>query len=80
MTLVCVHASQWKTSPTMKVQSMTIQKLLKLNVLKIPKAKRIVNNVSTRAMSRIGILHLWAPVRGAPKMSLYGHAPIIILA
>ena len=42
MTLVCVHASQWKTSPTMKVQSMTIQKLLKLNVLKIPKAKRIV--------------------------------------
>ena len=45
MTLVCVHASQWKTSPTMKVQSMTIQKLLKLNVLKIPKAKRIVIKV-----------------------------------
>jgi hypothetical protein len=43
MTLVCVQASQWKISPTMKVQSMTIQKLLKLNVLKIPKAKRIVN-------------------------------------
>ena len=42
MTLVCVHAAQWKTSPTIKVQSMTIQKLLKLNVLKIPKAKRIV--------------------------------------
>jgi hypothetical protein len=34
---------------------MTIQKLLKLNVLKIPKAKRIVIKVSTRAMSRIGI-------------------------
>lgn len=53
MTLVCVHASQWKTSPTMKVQSMTIQKLLKLNVLKIPKAKRIVIKVS-RMNTRAG--------------------------
>ena len=47
MTLVCVHASQWKTSPPMKVHNITIQKLLKLNVLKIPKAKRIVIKVST---------------------------------
>ena len=78
MTLVCVQASQWKTSPPMKVHNITIQKLLKLNVLKIPKAKRIVIKVSTRAMSRIGIRHLWAPVRGAPKMSLYGHFYIII--
>ena len=60
MTLVCVQASQWKTSPPMKVHNITIQKLLKLNVLKIPKAKRIVIKVSTRAMSRIGIRHLWA--------------------
>jgi hypothetical protein len=50
MTLVCVQASQWKTSPPMKVHNITIQKLLKLNVLKIPKAKRIVNqgNVKDR--------------------------------
>jgi len=47
MTLVCVQASQWKTSPPMKVHNITIQKLLKLNVLKIPKAKRIVIKVST---------------------------------